>query len=200
MKQRTKWLAGALAAAGLIAASPAHAQFTTNIISSFNSITATALYASWGSGIITSTPGGFEVNATGYGSGAFAPDGGGPVNDAGATEVQLTFTINTPNNGDNFMGPNFDLTDGTHQVQYLEYAHYITPGTFTVTAALNGIDPTDIVAFNLEMDPAGYGSFNPYDITYNQIALLTPTATPEPATFALIGLGAAGLLAFRRRK
>lgn len=199
MKQCTKWLAGALAAAGLMAAGPAQAQFTTNIISSFNSITATALYASWGLGTVTSTAGGYEMNATGYGSGAFAPDGG-TVDVAGATQVQLTFTINTPNNGDNFMGPNFDLTDGTHQVQYLQYAHYITPGTFTVTAPLNGIDPTDIVAFNLEMDPAGYGSFNAYDITYNQIALLTPGTTPEPATFALIGLGAAGLLVFRRRK
>lgn len=200
MKLPNKLIAGALVAAGgLMMTGSAQAQFTTNVISSFNSITATALYASWGSATVTSSANGYEIVATGYGSGAFAPDGG-VVNVAGATEVQLTFTLNMPNDPTtDFMGPNFDLTDGTHQVQYIEYAHYPgAPGTYTVTAALNGIDPTDIVAFNLEMDPAGYGGFNAYDITYNQIALLTPT--PEPATCAFLGLGAAGLLAFRRRK
>jgi hypothetical protein len=198
MKHHIKWFAGAVAAGALIMARPAQAQYTSTTVSSFNSITPTALYASWGLGTATSTPTGWEINASGYGSGAFAPDGG-TVDAAGATMVQLTFTINnvtTPST--DYMGPNFDLTDGTHQVQYVVYNHYPNaPGTFTVTEPLNGIDPTDIVAFNLEMDPAGYGSINNYDVTYDSLVLLTPS--PEPATFALFGLSAAGLLAFRRR-
>ena len=184
MKHHTKWFAGAVAAGALIMAGPAQAQYSTTVISSFNSISPTALYASWGSGTVTSTAGGWEINSTGYGSGAFAPDGG-VVSAPGATMVQLTFTINnitTPST--DYMGPNFDLTDnGTHLVFYGAYNHYPNaPGTFTVTAALAGTDPTDITAFNLEMDPAGYGGFNAYDVTYNSLVLLTPS--PEPATFS----------------
>jgi PEP-CTERM motif len=201
MKRHKKWIAGALAAAGgLMMTGTTQAQYATTVISDFNSISATAVYANWQFGTVTSSAAGWEINAQGYGSAAFAPDAG-VVDAPGATEVQLTFTINnvtTPST--DYMGPNFDLTDnGTHLVFYGAYNHYPNaPGTFTVTAALNGTDPTDITAFNLEMDPAGYGSGNAYDVTYTSLVLLTPT--PEPTTLVLGGLGAAGLLAFRRRQ
>jgi len=197
----------------IMTTSPLHAQFTTDVICNFQNFNLSATYANWdvagsqpingGSGftpIITSgnTPGSYEVKAEAYGSGAY--NFATPINAAGATEVQLTFTINsalTPAN--DFMGPNFDLTDGTHQVQYAEYAHYPGGGTFTVTAALGTINPADITAFNLEMDPAGFGYTTPYDITYDSLALLTPNAVPEPATMALAAIGMAGLIIARRR-
>jgi len=48
---------------------------------------------------------------------------------------------------------------------------------------------------NFQIDPANVSGN--YDITFNSLTL---TPAPEPATLALAGLGAAGLLAFRRRK
>jgi hypothetical protein len=217
MKQPIKSLATVLAVTGSLAiAGSAQAQYATNVISNFQNFNLSATYANWDASgsqtingglgytpIITSgaTPGSYEINALGYGSGAY--NFPVAVDDPGATEVQLTFTLNsdmmiTPGVND-YLGPNFDLSDGTHQVSYLEYNHYPGTGTYTVTAALNGIDPTDITAFNLEFDPAGYGTGSPYDITYDSLALLTPVATPEPGTMALAAIGASALLIVRRR-
>jgi len=215
MKQHTKSFATVLAVAGgLVIAGSAQAQYVTNVLSNFQNFHLSATYANWdqsgsqsingGSGYtptLTSgtTPGSFEVNAEGYGSGAYTF--ATPVDDAGATEVQLTFTINSPlTPSTDYMGPNFDLTDGTHQVAFSEYNNYPNSGTaYTVTAALGTLNPADILAFNLEMDPAGYGYTTPYDITYDSLVLLTPVATPEPGTMALAAFGAAGLLIARRR-
>ena len=214
MKQPTKRLAAALAvASGLIMSNLANAQ-TVTTISDFQNFNLTFTYANWnptGSQIISggsgftpiissgSTPGSFEVQAEQYGSGAFVLPTA--MNVPGATDVQLTFTLNQSMAAglavNNFMGPTFDLTDGTHQVTYFEYAHYAGPGTFTVDAPLGTLNPTDITAFNLEMDPAGYGGSAPYDITYDSLVLITPA--PEPTTLALLGIGAAGLLMARRR-
>jgi hypothetical protein len=218
MKKNTKWIATSCAVAGglILTSSPLHAQFTTNVISNFQNFNLSATYANWdqtGSQILSggtgytptitsgSTPGSYEINAEGYGSGAY--NFATPINELGATEVLLTFTLNsnmsiTPGVND-FLGPNFDLSDGTHQVQYAEYAHYPGTGTYTVVANLGSIDPTDITAFNLEMDPAGYGYSTPYDITYDSLALLTPAATPEPTTITLAAIGLAGLVIARRR-
>lgn len=217
MKRITQWIATSCVAAGgmMMTASQAQAQYTTDVICNFQNFNLSATYANWdvagsqpingGSGYTPtltsgSTPGSFEVNAEAYGSGAY--NFGTAINDPGATMVQLTFTINSPITPgvNDFLGPNFDLSDGTHQVQYPAYDHYpITGQQYTVTAALNGIDPTDITAFNLEMDPAGYGYSTPYDITYDSLALLTPNAVPEPGTVALAAIGFAGLIIARRK-
>ena len=52
-----------------------------------------------------------------------------------------------------------------------------------------------INGMNFQIDPANVSGN--YDITFNSLVL---SPVPEPATLALVGLGAAGLLAFRRRK
>jgi len=217
MKLKPNWITGAcMAACGVMVANSAQAQFTSTTICNFQNFNLSAVYANWdvsgsqpisgGSGYtptITSgtTPGSYEIQAEAYGSGAF--NFASALNVAGATEVALTFTLNsdmaiTPG-GNDFLGPNFDLSDGTHQVQYSGYAHYPGTGTYTITAAIGSLDVTDITAFNLEMDPAGYGYTTPYDITYNSLALLTPTAVPEPTTVTLGAIGLAGLIIARRR-
>lgn len=213
MKHNRTWFAIAIAASGLVLACPAHAQYTTNVVSDFQNFNLSVTYANWnpdgsqafngGSGftpVITSGPTSYEVVAEQYGSGAYnLPTA---LNVPGATLVQLTFTLNstmsiTPGAND-FFGPNFDLSDGTQQVQYLEYNHYPGTGTYTVTASVGSLDTTDITAFNLEFDPGSYGGSTPYDVSYDSLVLLTPT--PEPSTFALLGLGAIGFVMARRRR
>src|SRR6266850_999743 len=201
MRQIKKWSMTALAvASGLLAANTVQAQGTT-VITDFHNFNLSARYANWdpvnytfSPPVITSGPISYRVVAQGYGSGAYnLPT---PLNVPGATQIQLNFTINSTTPAI-WMGPNFDLSDGTHQVQYLSYNNYSGPGTYTVTAPIGSLDTTDITAFNLEFDPAGYGVAAPYDITYNSLALLTPV--PEPGSVALLAIGALGCLIARRR-
>ena len=208
MKHNTKWIAALLTVVGgAFISSPAQAQYTSTTISDFHNFTLGTLYANWATGafvdpVLTLHSTDYEVYAAGYGSGTSYPN---PINVSapGATMVQLTFTVNNiydadgnPANGDYFFGANFDLTDNTHGVQYLGYNHYVGQGTFTVTAPIGSIDPSSITAFNLELDPGNIGN-NAYDISYDSLVLLTPA--PEPTTLALIGIGAVGLVAARRR-
>ena len=210
----------------LCLSTPLQAQTWT--LSNFQNFTLSATYANWdadGSQIINggtgytptltsgSTPGSFEVNAQGYGSGAY--NFVTPVNASGANEFVFTFTINSPSGGPFWMNPGVDISDGTHQVHlaadpasfpgasggYLNYGNF-TAGTYTLYGPLHDqfggadLDPSTITAFNLEFDPAGYGSGAPYDITYGNLAL---TVVPEPTTAALLGVGVLGLVTARRR-
>src|SRR5258708_2353730 len=187
MKQPTKWIAAALAVTGGLVMS--------------NAAKAGA------------TPGSFEVNAQGYGSGAY--NFASPINASGANEFVFTFTINSPSGGPFWMNMGVDIADGTHLVHlaadpasfpgasggFLDYGNF-TQGTYTLYGPLHDqfggadLDVSTVTAFNLEMDPAGYGSGAPYDITYGSLVL---TTSPEPTTLALLGIGAAGLVIARRR-
>ena len=221
MKQPTKRLAAALAvASGLVMSNAAKADTTLSTFQNFN---LSATYAQWdpnasqiiggGNGYtptLTSgaTLGSFEVNAQGYGSGAY--NFASPINASGANEFVFTFTINTPSSGTFWMNPGVDIADGTHLVHltaanteggFLDYSHY-SKGTYTVYGPLHDqfggsdLDVSTITAFNLELDPAEFGGNAPYDITYNSLVL---TTAPEPTTLALLGIGAAGLVIARRR-
>jgi hypothetical protein len=53
-----------------------------------------------------------------------------------------------------------------------------------------------IYSFSLDLDPTGQIP-SPWDITFNSIEF---TPAPEPASLALMGLGAASLLVIRRRR
>ena len=232
MKRNTKWFAGALAlTGGLAMISSAQAQsYTTTVLSDFHNFNLSATYGNWdeslsqlingGSGYtptLTSGATSFEVNALDYGSGAY--DFATPINASGATEWQVTFTINAPTTaqGSFWMNVGIDMSDGTHLVHLSDNAPgggwygygSFTQGTYTLTGGFAdaygtaALDTSDITAFNLEFDSAAYskaqnGPGTPYDITYQSLVLLTPV--PEPTTLALAGLGAASLLALRRRK
>jgi len=226
MKQHLTRFASALAVSiSMMLAIAAQAQ--TYTLSDFHNFHLSATYANWdadgsqiingGTGftpIITSGPTSYEVVAQGYGSGAY--DFATPLNASGANQWELTFTINHtmqhPDNSGFWFGPNVDISDGTHMVHltaanagggFLSYGPYVGQGTYTLYGPLTDqfggapLDTSTITAFNLELDPAEYGSGAPYDITYKSFIL---TTVPEPATIALAALGAAGLLILRRRQ
>jgi len=228
MKQDVKRFRSVLtAASALIIGTAAHAQVVTTL-SDFHNFHLSATYANWdvdgsqpingGTGYsptLTSGATSFEVNAQSYGSGAY--NFSAPISAPGATQWQLTFTINTAmQHGDGsglWFGPNVDISDGTHMVHlladnagggYLSYGPYFGPATYTLHGSFNDqfggapLDTSTITAFNLELDPAEYGSGAPYDITYSSLVLLTPV--PEPSTIALLGLGAGCLARMARRR
>lgn len=141
--------------------------------------------------ILPSSSSGYEVAAQGYGYGIY--DFPSSINASGATEYQLTFTINAPTDV-NWMGVNLELLDGgPTATTYLNYGAY-GAGTYTASGSLGALNTSSITAFELSFDPAQYSSSATYDITFNQLAVLTPV--PEPAAFALLALGTAGLLAW----
>jgi hypothetical protein len=210
MKQHNKWLAGALAVvSGLIMTGSAQAQGVTGTQYLSNMDPANVgFFNQWAdpSTVITSTPTGLEINALG-GAGTFSssyyalPAIQIQGNNPGATQVTFTFNWNS---GNAVAGVNvlFSLDDSNGgAADYYGTGYNIpTPGlnsyTFPLQAGnLADFQAGDVVAgINFQIDP-GNVSGN-YDITYSSITL---GPTPEPATFALPGLGAAGLLAFRRR-
>lgn len=159
---------------------------------------------------------GIEVQASaenGYGFSYFDLGSGATTINPNATEVTLTFTINGSTSGYNWLGVPLTLNDGTGTGTY--GGKYSAPGnpgsqpgtawngnTGSITWALNPAEIAiiqgggdTVYGFNTGVDPSSVPAT--YDLTFNSLNF---TAVPEPATMALFGLSAAGLLALRRRK
>jgi hypothetical protein len=222
MKQRVKWLATALTAVGgFMAVCSVQAQPVTGTpyLSSMDPLTLNtppnAVYATWAAATFTSLPTGLEVNSpAAYGSLYYVvPAGQVQTLNPADTIAQLTFTVNGDPSVYNWIGTPFILNDNTGAATYGGYAGYNNPGnpsqvswngnvvTWSVpltptqlAAVQTGTDA--IYAFNLQLDPATLGASS-YDVTFNSLVI---TSVPEPTTAALIGLGAAGLMVFRRRR
>jgi hypothetical protein len=229
MKNKVTQLAAIITTAGgLLFYANAQADIT---LSDFHNFHLSATYNNWdadgsqaingGEGYpptLTSGPTAFEVNALGYGSGAY--NFAAPIDGTAATGWALTFTISAPTaaQGTFWMNPGLDIADGTHLVHltanntaggFLDYGNY-TAGTYTITGnnfndTFGGpaLDLSTITAFNLELDPAAYdasqgGPGTPYDITYQNLVLTTPV--PEPATVSLLALATGAFYASRRGK
>ena len=223
MKEYTKWFAGVLTVlGGLAMAGSARAQaitgttYLSNVV--LNNNAPDALYAGWATGTtITSLSTGVEVNSATYGSCYYAiPPADLQTLNSGDTLATLVFTVNSPSVASiNWMGTPFILTDSGTGVG-TTYGGYSAsgnagsnPGTtwngnvVTETESLSGAQLAanqaggdTITGFNLEVDPASFAGPPTYDITFNSLTL---SPVPEPTSLALLGVGAAGLFAGRRR-
>jgi hypothetical protein len=209
MKHHTKWFAGAVAAGALALTGTAQAQPVTGTPFLSNMDPANVqFFNQWAdpSTVTTSTAAGLEINALG-GPGTFSssyyalPANQIQPNNPNATMVTFTFNWNSGNavSGVNVI---FSLDDSNGGAADYYGTGYVipTPGLNTHTFALQAGNLADyqagdvVAGLNFQIDPANVSGN--YDITYGSITL---GPTPEPATFALLGLGGAGLLAFRRR-
>lgn len=222
MKQHSKWFAPVLAlASGLAMAGSAFAQpvtgtpYLSNVNPAFPA--PSALYANWStSAIITSQLTGLEVQSVGWGSGYYVIPGADvqyPLNPLD-TVAQLTLTWNAPTAPlPNWVGVYFTLNDSAGNTGNLggyggagnpgNPANWVWSGNvLTITTPLPAAQlaavqaGTDaIYSFELGIDGGPLGT-TIYDVTFNSLVV---TSVPEPSTMALAGLGAAGLLIFRRR-
>ena len=220
MKQQTIRLVTAFAVAGGLAlAGSALAQPVTGTptLSNLNPVNLT-LGGSWSTPTTTLGPTGVEESSINFGYLHYdIPLADQQVLNPLDTLAAMTFTINSPT-PDNWtwFGCRFILDDSVGGAGadnwYAGYNGYNNPGSqdniawngnvVTITCPLVGTTLQaaqtggSIISFNLLLDPAVIsGGF--YDLTYNSLVM---EPAPEPATLALVGLGAFSLLALRRRK
>ena len=210
MKQQMKWFANTLVLAGsLIMAGSAHAQGITGTPYLSNVPASGPSYSGpWNTTntTITSTPTGLEFNAPG-GGGSFStmyyPIPATNQASLNPLDAQVTFNFiwnsGIPAGGVNVL---FALDDSNGGSDYYATGYVVpTAGLNSYTYALQSPNAANVAAgaiingMNFQIDPANVSGR--YDITYSSITL---NPVPEPGTLALAGLGAVGLLAFRRKK
>ena len=219
MKPYTQCIATALALAGGVSLVQAQAVTGTPYLSNMDPSTLNtppnAVYAGWTSATFSSSLTGLNVVSTAtYGSLYYVvPAGNVQTLDPNDTQATLTFTVNGDPSAFIWVGTPFILNDNAGAFTLGGYSGSGNPGnpagttwngnvvTETValpaamiTAIQQGNDA--IYSFNLQLDPAVLAAGS-YDITFNSLVL---SSVPEPASLSLVGLGAAALLALRRRQ
>jgi hypothetical protein len=210
MKRCTKWLAVAVATvSSLVMVSSAQAQFVTGqqYLSNINPA-GTFPSGNWTIGGMSDVATGLQITAAG-GSGSFStlyyPLTAGQVTPLNPADDKVKFTW-TWESGNAVGGINvlFALDDANGGVNYYDAispAYSLTPTagtTYSITLPLQQPNQANVAGgypingLNFQIDPANVSG--DYTITFNSIEMV-----PEPATFALAGLGIAGLLALRRK-
>jgi hypothetical protein len=190
-------IAGAAAMALVLITAPASA---TTVLTDFNNFNLSGTYGSWAGGFITSGPTSYHVEAVGgFGGGFFDMD---PNIDAtGETTIEFTYTGNPSNTPNGLVLTLVDEDLTTHN-----WAWYgVSNGTNTLTASLSspnwvsgngsvaGLDLAQLSFFHIQSDPLPGTGNGITDVSFEHLQL-----TPEPASLALLGLGACALL--RRRQ
>jgi hypothetical protein len=204
MKRHSKWSASVLALAGsLVLVNPAWGDAT---ISTFDNFTSGAMYASWASATIVSGPTSYDITATGYGSNwKYIGDLG--INGVGNTHLALTISLSGPPAADGQLGPIITLVDGDEsRYNFAWYGQ--TLGSQVLTKAVDsptwidnpgttpGLNLATLTHMHMQLDPGGFGTSGAYTVSWQDLRL---TLIPEPSTFALVGIGAVGLLLRRRQ-
>ncbi|MGH7943184.1 MAG: PEP-CTERM sorting domain-containing protein [Limisphaerales bacterium] len=185
-----------------------------------------AVYSDWTTSDLSDGPTGLTVSYPGeqnggeFGSMYYVIPGSQvqyPINTADNAAV-LTLTFNSASGGvpPNWIGVYFTFGDNAGATPDLGgYGGSGNPGNpsnwvwngdmLTITAplpaaqiaAINAAGGDAVYSFNLGIDPSPLPAPGSYNLTFNSLELV---AVPEPAGMALLALGAAGLMAIRRRK
>jgi len=206
MKQQNRWFTKVLALAGSFAlVCPAVAQST---ITTFDNFTSDSLFPSWAlpSATVVSGATSYDITATGYGSN-YKYIGFPAINGAGNTHLELRVTLSGPAGADGHLGPIIGLIDGdgTH-VNFAWYGRTLgshilsspvdSPTWVAAAGTTPGLDLNTLTHMHMQLDPGGFGTSGFYTVSWENLAL---TVVPEPTSFALVGLGLAGMIVFRRR-
>ncbi len=180
------------AAMGVMMASVAGAATVT----SFDNFTPTSPYASWSTATITSGPTALGIQSTGFG-GAYCnlPN----VDGTGADTIQLDATVTAGVAG--FIVALGDTTG--HEWNYAWYGNpagsYVFTKSITAfnfsTGGAGALDLANLDYIHIQVDPGAFGS-TPYNVSFNDLQVIS-TVTPEPASLAVLSLGA---MLLRRRR
>ena len=155
---------------------------------------------SWSAGVLAVGAG---ADQSGYYLGSIQNSGGGVSFDgSGLTQLTITFEINSGNAPAG--GFNVSLSDGTLAPALA--ATFSTSGLntgqwYTETATVSSQGLAGSISDLQYWSIAGNGSNTPFRMSFKNNVTLSPTAVPEPSTYAgLLGFAALGLVYFRRRK